>query len=175
MPPIPYQLLAVQKDIAAGKRRWAKVKTLLSWFGNKGRGRHVVQAIQEALNEAGLFTHPGFTPPRSVHDYIEFKALPETVDGPAAESTDSRGGGGGIKPDDEGQSGSADGSDGRDRPSSEVAGSKFCIGMLEAADRPDEILTITRDKTVEEAATLMIIPSRRWSWSGGRTAPSPES
>ena len=70
-----------------------------------------VQAIQEALNEAGLFTHPGFTPPRSVHDYIEFKALPETVDGPAAESTDSRGGGGGIKPDDEGQSGSADGSE----------------------------------------------------------------
>ena len=50
MPPIPHQLLAVQKDIAAGKRRWAKIKTLLSWFGKKGRGRHVVQTIQEALN-----------------------------------------------------------------------------------------------------------------------------
>ena len=99
MPPIPYQLLAVQKDIAAGKRRWAKIKTLLSWFDNKGRGKHVVQRIQEALNEAGLFTHPEFTPPRSVHDYIEFKALPETGDGPAAESTDSRGSGGGTKPD----------------------------------------------------------------------------
>ena len=39
MPQIPYQLRAVRKDIAAGKRRWAKVKTLLSWFGHKGRGQ----------------------------------------------------------------------------------------------------------------------------------------
>lgn len=38
----------------------------------------------------------------------------------------------------------------------EGAGSKFCIGMLEAANRPDEILTIKRDKTVEEATTLMM-------------------
>jgi len=157
MPAIPRQLLTVQKDIAAGKRRWAKIKTLLSWFDNKGRGKHVVQRIQEALNEAGLFTHPEFTPPRVVHDYIEFKALPETGDGPAAESTDSRGGGEGTKPDDEGQSGSAEDSDARDRPSSEGTGSKFCIGMLEAANRPDEILTIARDKTVEEAATLMLM------------------
>ena len=36
-------------------------------------------------------------------------------------------------------------------------GSKFCIGMLDAANRPDKILTIARDKTVEEAATLMIM------------------
>lgn len=74
MPPIPHQLLAVQEDIAAGKRRWAKIKTLLSWFGQKGRGKLVVETIQESLNEAGLFTRPEFTPPRSVHDYIEFKA-----------------------------------------------------------------------------------------------------
>ena len=157
MPPIPYQLLAVQKDIAAGKRRWAKIKTLLSWFDNKGRGKHVVHTIQEALKEVGLFTRPEFTPPRSVHDYVEFRALPETVDGPAADSTDSRGSGDGTKPDDGGQSESAEESDGRDRPSSEGTGSKFCIGMLEAANRPNEILTIARDKTVEEATTLMIM------------------
>ena len=64
MPAIPHQLLAVQEDIAAGKRRWAKIKTLLSWFGQKGRGKLVVETIQEALNEAGLFTRPEFTPPK---------------------------------------------------------------------------------------------------------------
>jgi len=157
MPLIPDQLLTVKKDIAAGKRRWAKVKTLLSWFGKKGRGKHVVQTIQQALKEAGLFTNPDFTPPRTVHDYIEFKTLSDTGDAPAAESTGSRGNGGGSKPDDGSQTESAEGSVGRDRPSSDGTGSKFCIGMLEAANRPDEIVTITRDKTVEEAATLMIM------------------
>ena len=153
MPPIPDQLLAVQKDIAAGKRRWAKVKTLLSWFRQKGRGKHVVQRIQDALSEAGLFTHPEFTPPRSVHDYIEFKALPETGDGPAG----TRSNAGGTKPDDGSQPESTEGSDGGDGPSLHGTGSKFCIGMLEAANRPDEIVTITRDKTVAEATTLMMM------------------
>ena len=59
MPPIPYQLLAVQKDIAAGKRRWAKVKTLLSWFGQKGRGKHVVETIKTP------WTKPVCSPARS--------------------------------------------------------------------------------------------------------------
>ena len=156
MPPIPHQLLAVQKDIAAGKRRWAKVKTLLSWFGQKGRGKHVVETIQDALDEARLFTRPKFTS-GGVHDYIEFKASTETADAPAAESTGTRSAGGDTKPDDGDQSESAEESDGHDRPQSEVAGSKFCIGMLEAANRPDEIVTITRDKTVEEATTLMMM------------------
>lgn len=71
MPQIPYQLRAVRKNIAAGKRRWATVKTPLSWFGHKGRGRNVVQAIGEALIEAGLTTRPAFTS-GSGHDYIEF-------------------------------------------------------------------------------------------------------
>ena len=157
MPQVPYKLRNVQKDIAAGKRRWAKVKTLLSWFGQKGRGKHVVETIQDALNEAGLITRPEFTPPRSVHDYIEFMTLPETGDGEAAESTDSLGTADGSEADDADQSESPDESDGRHRPSSRPAASKFRIGMLEAANRPDEILTITRDETVEEAATLMIM------------------
>ena len=156
-PDSPTSYSPSKRTSTAGKRRWAKVKTLLSWFDNKGRGKLVVQRIKEALKEAGLFTHPEFTPPRTVHDYIEFKSLPETVDGPAAESTDSRSSGDDTKPDDEGQSGSAEESDGRDRPSWEGTGSKFCIGMLEAANRPDKIVTITRDKTVEEAATLMLM------------------
>ena len=157
MPPqIPHQLLTVRKDIAAGKRRWAKVKTLLSWFGQKGRGKQVVQTIQEALTEAGLITRPKFTS-GGVHDYIEFMTLPEAGDGPTAECTDTPDTSDGNEADDEDQSGSSDGGDGGDRPSSRPAASKFRIGMLEAANRPDEILTITRDQTVEEAATLMIM------------------
>ena len=155
MPPIPDQLLAVKKDIAAGKRRWTKVKTLLSWFGQKGRGKHVVQTIQEALNDAGLFTRPAFTA-GGVHNYIEFKTLSATGDGPAAASTGMPGSEGGMKPDDGGQSESAEESDGQDVPSLEGTGSKFCIGMLEAANRPDDIVTITRDETVEVATTLMM-------------------
>ena len=146
MSQIPNQLLTVHKDIAAGKRRWAKVKTLLSWFGQKGRGKHVVQSIRGALNEAGLFTHPEFTS-GSVHDYIEFMTLPESGADPAAESTDAPATGDGDEADDEDPSES----------SSEAAASKFRIGMLEAANRPDEILTIKRDKTVEEAVTLMMM------------------
>lgn len=157
MPQIPDQLLAIKKDIAAGKRRWAKVKTLLSWFGQTGRGKHVVQTIQEALNEAGLLTDPAFTPPRGVHDYIEFKPLLETGDGPAAESTDSRGTGDEDQSDDVGQESNVDAGDGRDRSSSGPARSKFCIGMLEAANRPEKIQAIARDKTVEEATTLMLM------------------
>lgn len=152
MPQVPYQLRNVQKDIAAGKRRWAKVKTLLSWFGQKGRGKQVVQTIQETLKEAGLLTRPKFTS-GSIHDYIEFMELPATGDGEAAESTDSPATDG-DEADDGDQSESADG---RDRPSSRPAASKFRIGMLEAANRPDEIVTITRDETVEKAATLMIM------------------
>lgn len=155
MPPIPDQLPAVKKDIAAGKRRWAKIKTLLSWFGQKGRGRHVVQTIEEALDEAGLLTRPEFTS-GGVHDYIEFR-LSETGDGPAAESTDSSGDGGGTKPPEGDRSEATEGSDGQDRPLPEGMASQFCIGMLEAANRPDEIVTITRDKTVEEATTLMMM------------------
>ena len=156
MPPIPHQLLAVQKDIAAGKRRWAKVKTLLSWFGQKGRGKHVVQTIQAALNEAGLITRPKFTA-GGVHAYIEFVTLSETCDSAVAECTDEPGTGDGNEPDDEDQAESSDGGDAGDRPSSRPAASKFRIGMLEAANRPDEILTIKRDKTVEEATTLMMM------------------
>ena len=156
MTKIPKKLLTIQTDIAAGKRRWAKVKTLLSWFGHKGRGKHVVETIQEALNEAGLETRPKFTS-GGVHDYIEFMERAATGDGAAAESTDSPATGDGDEADDEDQSESSDDTEGRNRSSSEAAASKFRIGMLEAADRPDKILTITRDETVEKAATLMIM------------------
>ena len=153
---IPDQLLAVQKDVAAGKRRWAKIKTLLSWFEKKGRGKHVIQTIQEALEKTRLFTKPAFTS-GSVHDYIEFKSWAEASDSSAGQSTGSDQSGDDAKAGDEGQTESDEGDQGGGRQLSQSMGSKFCIGMLEAANRPNEVLTITRDKTVEEATTLMMI------------------
>ena len=151
----PPQLQAVRSDIEAGKRRWAKVKTLLSWFGRKSRGKHVVQAIQEALNETRLFTDPEFTS-GDVHDYLEFKMLSKTGDSPVGQPNGSGEGGDETESDDEGQTESDDERNGRDRRYSEPTGSKFCIGMLEAANRPNEVLTIVRDKTVAEATTMMM-------------------
>ena len=152
---IPHQLLAVKKDIAAGKRRWAKIKTLLSWFEHKGRGKLVVQTIQGALNQTRLYTKPAFTS-GSVHDYIEFKSAAETSDSSAG-STGSDEGKDDTRSTDEGQTESDGGDQGGSPRLPHSTGSKFCIGMLEAANRPNEVLTITRDKTVEEATTLMMI------------------
>ena len=149
MPPKDH-LLAVRKDIEGGKRRWAKVKTLLSWFGHRGRGKSVVQTIKQVLDETRLVTDPEFTS-GGVHDYIEFKTLPETGDSPLEQSTGSRESVDEAKPDDQGQREPM--GNGRDRGSSK---SKFCIGMLEAANRPNEVLSITRDNTVEEAITKMM-------------------
>ena len=150
MPLIPEQLLAVRRDLEAGKRRWLKVKTLLSWFRQRGRGKSVVQTIKEALGEIRLVTDPEFTS-GGVHDYIEFKTLPETGDSPLEQSTGSRESVDEAKPDDQGQRERT--GNGRDRDSSK---SEFCIGMLEAANRPNEVLSITRDNTVEEAITKMM-------------------
>ena len=145
MPVVPRQLQVVRQDIEVGKRRWAKVKTLLSWFGKKGRGKHVVQTIREALAETRLVTDPDFTS-GGVHSYLEFRTLVEAGDDIGKETGS----------DDDLSTASDDGGVGLDRRSSEATGSKFCIGMLEAANRPDEVLTINRDKTVEEAITMMM-------------------
>ena len=71
---IPEELLSVAEDARSGKRRWAKVKTLLSWFDQKGRGKIVVETIREALREVRLDTEPDFVS-GSVHNYVEFKRL----------------------------------------------------------------------------------------------------
>ena len=152
---IPEQLLSVRRDLEAGKRRWLKVKTLLSWFGQKGRGKYVVQTIGEALDEAQLFTDPEFTS-GGVHGYIEFKMLPAAGDSAREQSADSRAKGDEPEADDEGQEPSDKNGRAHDRDSSAALGAEFCIGMFEAANRPDRVLTVTRDKTVEEATTMMM-------------------
>ena len=152
---IPYQLLTVQEDIKAGKRRWLKVKTLLSWFGQKGRGKSVVQAIEAALAETQLSTSPKFTS-GGVHDYIEFKGLTGTGGSSQDRPTNSRESGDETNSDEESQQTFRTNGHGPDRRSSEAIGSQFRVGMFEAAKRSGEVLTITRDQTVEEATTMMM-------------------
>lgn len=156
MPPIPDNLLAVRRDIEEGKRRWAKVKTLLSWFGKKGRGKSVVEDIGEALRETRILTEPEFTS-GGVHDYIEFKTVPETDDSRSGQSTGSGESEDQSKSDDQGRNEPNLEDNGRDDRSSEPIGSKFCIGMLGAANRPKQVMTIKRDQTVEEATTTMMM------------------
>ena len=151
----PKELLAVVEDLAAGKRRWAKVKTLLSWFGNRGRGKNVVQTIRDALIEAQLRTEPDFNAVGSVHTYFEFKIAAQESGNSEKDHVASNvrtSGDHSKKPrkresEDDGLS---------DDRGSDVSSASFCIGMLPAANRPDEIVTITKNHTVREAITLMI-------------------
>ena len=87
---------------------------------------------------------------------MEFKALPETGNSPTEHSTSSSEREEQTKCIDEGQT-EADEQDHRqDGSSSGPIASRFCIGMLDAANRPKEVLTITRDSTVKEAITEMM-------------------
>ena len=82
--------------------------------------------------------------------------MTETDDSSEYQSNGSRGNGNEIEPDDESDRPSNKNGQAPDRGPSEVLGAKFCIGMFEAANRPDKILTIARDKTVKEAITMMM-------------------
>ena len=152
---IPKELLAVVEDITAGKRRWAKVKTLLSWFGKKGRGSVVKQTIRDALTQVDLRTVPDFESAASVHTYFEFK-LGEQEVGSSAERPVSAGDLAGDESSDGSRTTEPKDDSLPDVRPSDAISSAFCIGMLPAANRPDEIVTITRDHTVREAVTLMI-------------------
>lgn len=159
--PVPRELRAVADDIAAGKRRWAKVKTLLRWFGKKGRGKYVVQSIQEALSEVQLWTEPDFHSVDSVHSFLEFKSLAEKGGSQKEESTGAVGGENRESSREESQGQSDDESQKSDQSSSRGLGPALCIGMLPAANRPTEVVTVTRDATVSHAITLMM--SHRYS------------
>ena len=58
---VPTNLQAVADDIRqSGQPHVDTVRTLLSWFGQKRRGRWVVSTVRNALREVGLKTEPNF-------------------------------------------------------------------------------------------------------------------
>lgn len=57
---IPKQLEDAAQRVQAGGHRRVKVRTLLSWFGQKRRGSSVVWTVRRALQGLGLRTNPDF-------------------------------------------------------------------------------------------------------------------
>ena len=155
------KLRAVADDVKAGKRRWAKIKTLLSWFGYRRRGKHVEQIIREALTQVRLRTKPDFMAGGSVHTFLEFELdVVEGVDLEDRKDGSDDGTGTGAA-----ETGRPEGRNDVDRKDekaySGTLGPALCIGMLEAADRPNEVvpnevLTVTRNDTVERAIFQML-------------------
>lgn len=151
---VPGQLLQVAEETRNGQRRWKKIKTLLSWFDQKGRGKHVVETIREALREVGLDTEPDFAL-GSVHNYVEFKLASAKGDRPEDSCSDVDGSGSEDREGGESEPVEETEADSRD-PAGSI-GTVFRIGMLEAANRPSEVLTVKRDDKVTKAHLLMIM------------------
>lgn len=154
-PPIPSQLYQVAEDLATGKRRSAKVRTLLAWFGRKRR-RDGSPAVRQALNELGIVTDPDYASTKGLDVTVRFKVQKGTSTGaalPGADSDDKRG--------DHGHSADV------------VSATQpaLCIGLLKAANRPDELVTVTPNDTVRHATTKMMIhnysqlPVMQGSWT----------
>ena len=134
---IPHELSNVVKSIQAGKRRSAKVRTLLGWFGHKRRGSSVVWTIRRALRDLGLKTDPDFSTVE-IDTLVTFSLRP-------------------VK--------APEGQDRSDTTEDESAGEKdvtesltadpaLYVGMLPAAN--SGVIAVTRDDKVSTAITKMM-------------------
>ena len=57
---IPEELRQIANQVAEGKRPSVSVRTLLSWFGSRRRGRWVIEWVRDALTELHVQTEPDF-------------------------------------------------------------------------------------------------------------------
>lgn len=138
---IPGQLYQVAEDLATGKRRSAKVRTLLAWFGRKRR-RDGSPAVRQALNELGIVTEPDYATTKGLDVTVRFRVRKRRSAGAAVPRVEAN-----VKRrDQEHYAG---------RTSATQAA--LCIGMLKAANRPDDLIAVTRNDTVRHATTEMKI------------------
>ena len=135
---IPHQLKDTAQSLQAGNRRRVKVRTLLTWFGQKRRGSSVVWTIRRALEELGLRTDPEFSTV-GIDAFVSFSVAPTK----ATAAEDHSGTSGGI---------AAKGNVGPTKSS--AADPALDVGMLPAAS--SGVITGTRDSTVTEAVTKMM-------------------
>ena len=159
--PIPSQLSAIADSVREGRRRTAKVRTLLRWFGAHRRRRQVVARIRCALAEVALETYPDFEEEffdRRVEFRLANRQQGETL---------------------EGQKGPADGSEAPVLPDSEEpfdddaddeAGDSGEPVELKILDDPTyhvshlmaahkNVVSVTPDTTLTEATTKMLFNS----------------
>ena len=135
---IPHQLKDVARSLQAGKRRRRKVRTLLSWFGHKRRGSSVVWTVRRALRDMGIRTDPDFSTV-GIDAFVSFLLVPAKApngqDGSGATEGETAGGNGATE--------------------LLTTDPALYVGMLPAATRG--VTTVTRDSTVSEAVTKMMI------------------
>lgn len=133
---IPDQLRDVVQSLQAGNRPRAKVRTLLTWFGQKRRGSSVVWTIRRALRDLSLQTDPDFSTV-GIDAFVTFSL--RHVE--ASEGQD--------------RSNTADGENGGGKDVAEVtADPALYVGMLPAAN--SGVIAVTRDDRVSTAVTKMM-------------------
>lgn len=134
---IPHELSNVVTSIQAGKRRSAKVRTLLGWFGHKRRGSSVVWTIRRALRDLGLKTDPDFSTV-GIDAFLTFSL--GSVDSPEGQ--------------DRSRAEEGENADGKDVNQPLTADPALYVGMLSAAN--SGVIAVTRDDEVATAVTKMM-------------------
>ena len=134
---IPNQLRDAAESIQTGKSRRVKVRTLLSWFGQKRRGSSVVWTIRRALRDLGLRTDPDFSTV-GIDAFVSFSTVPAKA--PTGQDRSGT---------PEGETAGGNGATG-----SLATDPALYVGMLPAAT--SGVITVTRDSTVSAAVTKMM-------------------
>jgi CBS domain-containing protein len=140
---IPYELRTIAEELAKGHGRpqSATVRSLLSWFGQKRRGRWVVENVRSALTQLKLATEPDFDTVW-VDDKVRFISIEEPTVSAAPRPE--------LWPAEELAATSSE----VPFVGGAVPDPTYKIGKLEAASRP--VVAVTPDDPLERAVTLMM-------------------
>ena len=134
---IPDQLVDAAQSVQSGSRRRVKVRTLLSWFGQKRRGSSVVWTVRRALRDLGLRTNPDFATV-GIDTFVSFSLASAKVSG-------GEGDVGTTKGEATGDTGATE---------SQATGPALYVGMLPAAT--SGVVSVTRDDNLSAAVTKMM-------------------
>ena len=134
---IPDQLVDAAQSVQSGSRRRVKVRTLLSWFGQKRRGSSVVWTVRRALQDLGLRTDPDFATV-GIDTFVGFSLAP-------AKASDGQSGAGTTEDEPIGDAGATE---------SQATDPALYVGMLPAATRG--VVSVTRDNNLPTAVTKMM-------------------
>ena len=134
---IPDQLVDAARSVQAGSRRRVKVRTLLSWFGQKRRGSSVVWTVRRALQSLGLRTVPDFATV-GIDTFVSFSPA-------SAEASDGQGTVGTTKSESTEDAGASE---------SQATDPALYVGMLPTAT--SGVVFVTRDNRLLAAVTKMM-------------------
>lgn len=133
----PDQLVDAAQSVQSGSRRRVKVRTLLSWFGQKRRGSSVVWTVRRALQDLGLRTNPDFATV-GIDTFVSFSLA-------SAKASPCQGDVGTTKGESTGNAGATE---------SQATDPALYVGMLPAAT--SGVVSVTRDNNLSVAVTKMM-------------------